>query len=245
MWRKSIHHFLTNVICGLVWGRVRRRKVRVILNSPMSEYIRFIRADTGFRRLRLRTFIGYQARSLVISVNNKYVYKFPLRRDNYRELALREKRLVDAFAPISPIHIPWVELIEHNGMLIRKYEYIDGPILRTAPRRLIMKNLDTLATQMANFLYVIATSDPESIRDLKPENAKVPGYLYGWCQGDIGDNFIIDIDTMTVRAVIDWEDCEYFDFHSVLRPGKQLPSREFMPRVMREYDRIWKEHHKK
>lgn len=245
MLRKSVHHFVTNVICGFVIGRVRRRKVRVILNSPMSEYMRFIRADTGLRRLRLRTFVGYQARSLVVSVNNKYVYKFPLRRDNYRELALREKRLVDSLAPISPIHVPWVELIEHDGMLIRKYEYVDGPILRTAPRRRIMKNLDTLATQIANFLYVIGQSDPESIRDLKPADAHAPGYLYGWCQGDICDNFIIDMDTMTVRAVIDWEDCGYFDFRRVLHPGKQSPSREFMPRVMREYDRIWNAHHKK
>lgn len=243
MARKSIRHFITNIICGFIYNKDERKRLRVILNSPILDYIKFIKQDTGIRRPRIRTFVGYQARSLIIGVNNKYVYKFPLRRDNYRELALREKRLVDALAPISPIHVPWVELIEYNGILVRKYEYIDGPILRKAPREKIMQNLDTLARQIANFLYVIAAADPAEIRDLKPTNAKAPGYLYGWSQGDICDNFIIDMDTMTVRAIIDWEDCKYFDFAWTLRAGKQSPSREFMPLVQREYDRIWHEHH--
>ncbi len=240
---KSIRHFITNVICGFVYNKDERKRLRVILNSPILEYIKFIREDTGIRRPRIKTFVGYQARSLIIGVNDRWIYKFPLRRDNYRELALREKRLVDALAPISPIYVPGVELIEYRGMLVRKYEFIKGPTLRTGPRDVIMANLETLARQVANFIYVVGQADPESIRDLKPTPDAAPGYLRGWSQGDICDNFIIDMKTMTVRAFIDWEDCAFMDFGWLLRPGKQLPSRDFMPMVQAEYDKIWHAKH--
>lgn len=245
MAEKSIRHFVTNVICGFVYGRARRRRLRVVLNSPMREYIKFIKQDTGITRPRIKTFVGYQARSLIIGVNKKWIYKFPLRRDNYRELAGREARLVAALAPLSPIYIPPVELIEYNGMLVRKYEFINGPTLRTAPRKKIMANLTPLARQVANFLYVIGQSDPASIRDLKPSQNARPGYLRGWCQGDICDNFIIDMQTRKIRAFIDWEDCAFMDFAWVLKPGRQQPSHDFMPIVQREYDKIWRAHNKK
>lgn len=243
MAEKSIRHFITNIICGFIYSKAERRRLRVVLNSPIMEYIKFIKQDTGIRRPRIKTFVGYQARSLIIGVNNKWIYKFPLRRDNYRELAMREARLVAALAPLSPIHVPSVDLIEYRGMLIRKYEFIDGPTLRTGPRKTIMANLEPLARQVANFLYVIGQSDPESIRDLKPSPDAAPGYLRGWCQGDICDNFIIDMKTMTVRAFIDWEDCAFMEFEWLLRPGRQQPSHDFMPLVRREYDKIWHAHH--
>ena len=211
MAQKSIRRFITNIICGFVYNKDGRKKLRVVLNSPMLEYIRFIRSDTGLRAPRLRTFVGYQARSLIIGVNARWVYKFPLRRDNYRELAQREQRISNALAPYSPISIPGVELIEYKNILIRKYDYISGATLRSAPRDLIMTNLDKLAA----------------------------GYMFGWCQGDVCDNFIIDIKTMTVRAFIDWEDARFCDFSYMFNCEKRTPAREFMNAVRVEYDRLW------
>ena len=245
MAEKSIRHFITNIICGFVYSKSERRRLRVVLNSPIVEYVKFIKQDTGIRRPRIKTFVGYQARSLVIGVNDKWIYKFPLRRNNYRELALREARVVSALAPLSPIYVPGVELIEYKGMLVRKYKFIKGPTLRTGPRKAIMANLEPLARQVANFIYVIGQADPESIRDLKPSPDATPGYLRGWCQGDICDNFIIDMKTMTIRAFIDWEDCAFMDFEWLLWPGRQQPSHDFMPLVRREYDKIWATHHGK
>lgn len=236
---KSIRHFFTNVICGLVYSKHGRKKLRVLLNSPLMEYIRFIRADTGLRFPRMRTFVGYQARSLIISANGRWIYKFPLRRDNYRQLARREQRIVRALRPFSPIDIPDVELIEYKGMLVRKYEFIRGVTLRGGPRDVIMANLDVLAAQVARFLYDVACADPDEIRDLKPEPDAAPGYMRGWCQGDVCDNFMIDLKTMRVIAFIDWEDARFCDFSYMFNCEKRTPAREFMNAVRIEYDKIW------
>ncbi len=236
---KSIRHFFTNVICGLVYSKHGRKKLRVLLNSPLMEYIRFIRADTGLCFPRMRTFVGYQARSLIISADNRWIYKFPLRRDNYRQLARREQRIVRALRPFSPIDIPDVELIENKGMLVRKYEFIRGVTLRGGPRDVIMANLDVLAAQVARFLYDVACADPDEIRDLKPEPDAAPGYMRGWCQGDVCDNFMIDLKTMRVIAFIDWEDACFCDFSYMFNCEKRTPAREFMNAVHIEYDKIW------
>lgn len=245
MEQSPIRRFFTNIICGFVYGKDRRKKLRVILNSPISEYIRFIRRDTGLRAPHMRTFVGYLARSLIIGVNNRWVYKFPLRRDNYRELAAREERIIRALRPYSSIPVPGVEMIEHGGMLVRKYDFIRGATLRTAPRRLIMANMDKLAASVAKFMYDLATVDPVQIRDLKPSPDAVPGYMCGWCQGDICDNFMIDLKTMEIVAFIDWEDARFCDFSYMFKCEKQSPAREFMNRVRVEYDRLWNANHKK
>ena len=210
-----------------------------MLNSPLVEYFRFIRRDTGLRMPRMRAFVGHQARSLVIGVNGKWVYKFPLRRDNYRTLAQREERIVNALRPYSDIEIPDIKLIQYKDILVRKYPYVRGVGLRNAPYDLIMKNLDTLAAQVARFLYDIACADPVDIRDLKPVPDAVPGYMCGWSQGDVCDNFMIDLDTMRVCAFIDWEDACFCDFSYMFNSEKKSPRREFMNAVRAEYDKIW------
>ncbi|MDE5616014.1 MAG: hypothetical protein K2I81_04260, partial [Alphaproteobacteria bacterium] len=227
-----------------VYSKDGRKKLRVVLNSPMLEYFRFIRADTGLKMPRLRTFVGYQARSLIIGVNNRWVYKFPLRRDNYRELAMREQRIIKALSPISSIPVPGVKLIEYKGMLVRKYDFITGATLRSAPRDLIMKNLQPLAASVAQFLYGLARVDPAEIRDLKPSPDARPGYMYGWCQGDVCDNFMIDLKTMKIKAFIDWEDARFCDFSYMFCCEKRSPAREFMSAVRIEYDRLWNANNK-
>jgi len=240
---KSIRHFFTNIVCGFVYSKDGRKKLRVLLNSPLLEYIRFIRADTGLHAPRLRTFVGYQARSLIIGVNDKWVYKFPLRRDNYRELARREQRIVRALRPYSDVLVPDVQLMEYKGMLVRKYPYVRGVSLRRAPRDVIMQNIDTLAVQVARFLYDIGHADPSEIRDLKPVPDARPGYMCGWCQGDVCDNFMIDLKTMRVCAFIDWEDARFCDFSYMFNCEKRTPAREFMNAVCREYERLWNIEH--
>ena len=192
---------------------------------------------------RIKTFVGYQARNLLISVNDKFIFKFPLRRSDSRELTLRERRMVDAFIPISSIYIPPVDVFTHRGMLIRRYEFIRGPGLRQIPCDIALSNIDKLAPQIARFIYEIGISDPESIRDLKPDPSAVPGYMYGWSQGDICDNFIIDPDTMQIVAFIDWEDCAFGDFSRIFTRDKRSPHRELMAAVRREYDKLYKNKH--
>ncbi len=235
----SIRRFFTNIICGCVYNKDKRKHLRVLLNSPVGSYLRFIRKNTGEPVRKVKTFIGYQARNLLISVNDKYIFKFPLRRADSQQLTLREERVVSALAPLSPIYVPPVRVYKHRGQLVRRYEFINGYQLRQMPVDVALANIDKLAPQIASFIYVIGCADPIEIRDLKPTLDDAPGYMYGWTQGDITDNFLVDMDTMRVVAIIDWEDCRFGDFSQLLSLDKRTPQREFMAAVQREYDKLY------
>lgn len=235
----SIHRFFTNIICGFIYNKDTRKRARVVMNSPMLSDIHFIHKNLNKPLHKIKTFIGYQARNLLISANDEYIFKFPLRRANSDALAKREKRIVVAFTPISPVYIPPVEILEHHGTLVRKYEFIRGTNLRQIPTELLNKNITKLAKQIAHFIHKIATSDPESIRDLKPTPDAKPGYMYGWTQGDICDNFIVDLKTMKIIAFIDWEDCTFGDFSRIFYAEKRNPHHELMKIVKREYDKLY------
>lgn len=235
-----IRRFFTNLICGCIYNKDTRKRVRVILNSSMLDSLRFIRQNTGLHLTRVKTFIGYQARNLLISVNDKYIFKFPLRRSDSHELTLREKRLVDVFSKISPVYVPPVDVFSHRGVLVRRYEFIRGVGLREIPVDIALANIDKLAPQIARFIYEVGISDSAKIRDLKPSPDAKPGYMYGWSQGDICDNFIVDINTMKIIAFIDWEDCMFGDFSYIFSMDKRSPHRELMLAVRAEYDRLYK-----
>lgn len=240
----SVPHFLSNIICGLIPDKARRKKVRVMLNSPMAVQVRFIRRNIDEPIRRLKTFVGYQARSLIIGVNDKWIFKFPLRRDNSDELTQREARIVNALSPLSPIYIPPVQILKLRGRLVRKYEFVRGKTLRQTSPDLILKHKTKLARQIANFLYVVGTSDPAEISDLKPSVSARPGFLFGWSQGDVCDNFMIDTETMNVIAIIDWEDAHFGDILPQLVNDRRSPQRELMAAVKDEYEKIWHAHNK-
>ncbi|MBR2393598.1 MAG: hypothetical protein IKB05_03845 [Alphaproteobacteria bacterium] len=235
----SLRRFFSNIICGFIPNRDGRRRMRVVLNSDMGAYLRFIRSDLGTRPRRVRTFVGYLARSLLISVNDEYIYKFPLRRDDSDILARREGRLVTALAPFSPIYVPPVELLDYNGRVVRKYEYISGKQFRKLPESYARAHMDEFATQIAHFMYEIGRANPDEIADLKPSVGAVPGYRYGWTQGDIYDNFLIDMSTHKIIAMIDWEDCYFGDFERLFHRRHVSIASQFMDAVSREYDKLY------
>ena len=74
-----------------------------------------------------------------------------------------------------------------------------------------------IAKQLAEFLYVIGKSDPKEIRDLKSKPNDKPGFLYGWFQGDIWQNFMLDPKTFDIMFFIDWEGTAFIDFKTSLR----------------------------
>ena len=90
----SMPHFLTNLLCAFVWNKRERNRVRAVLNSPVAREIRFIRRDIKTKIFKIKTFVGYQGRSLLIAVNDQWIYKFPLYRSDFRKLAEHEKRIV-------------------------------------------------------------------------------------------------------------------------------------------------------
>ena len=235
----AIHRFFVNVLCALIPNKPKRKKLRVMLNSDMVGCIRFIKRDLNRKNLgRIKVFIGYGARNLIISVNNEYVYKFPLRRDDSNELALREERIVNALVRATSFYIPGVQLLNWKNTIVRKYDFIPGANLSQLSNDKIISHIDVLAPQIAKFVYDIACADPVKIRDLKPSKNAKPGYMVGWCQGDIADNFIINPDNFKIVAFIDWEDALFGDFSSVLIKDKRSPRRELMMAVSSEYDKL-------
>lgn len=231
---RPIRHFFSNLICGLIPNQSRRKHVRVILNSDVGAYKKFIRHDLGGEKLRIRTAVGFRAKNLIIIANDKFVYKFPLRNRESNAMSVREKRVVDVFKRISPIYIPGVELLKFKDDYVRKYEYINGLRFDQMSDDDINANMDIWATQIAEFLYTIGMSDPKSIRDLRPDDAAQPHPFYGWYHGDIDSNFMIDAKTKKIIAIIDWEDCRYGDFSNIW--FSRMPrGNEFMSRVYDQY----------
>ncbi len=220
-----------------------RRRMRVVLNSDVRAYLRFIRADLGMRPRRVRTFVGYLARSLLISVNDTYIYKFPLRRDNSDELAVRERRILDSLTQFSPIHVPDMQLLKYNGRLVRKYEYVHGVQFRKLSHEYARAHMDGFAKQIAEFMYEISCVNPSEIRDLKPSPNALPSYRYGWTQGDIYDNFLIDTKTHRIVAMIDWEDAYFGAFDRLFHRQHVSIASEFMDSVAREYDKLYYKNH--
>lgn len=235
----SIRRFFTNMICGCIYNKDTRKRVRAVLNSDMLSYLRFIRKNIGVPIRKVKTFTGYQARSLLVGVNDRYIFKFPLRRSDSDELALREVRVVDTLRKISPIYVPPVEIFMHRGRVIRRYEYIHGTQLRQMPLDMALANIDKLAPQIANFIFVIGESDPVEIRDLKKMPDEKPRYMYGWTQQDVCDNFFVDTKTMKVIAFIDWEDADFRDFSVMMFNDRRSPHRELMNAVKTEYDKLY------
>ena len=148
--------------------------------------------------------------------NDKYVFKFPLMNDGI-DVSLREKRITDALRSVSPVKIPETKLIKFRGIMIRRYEFAHGKLLTDIKPAIISKHRKHIAKQLAEFLYVIGKSDPTEIRDLKPSPNEKPGYLYGWTQDDIWQNFMLDEKTMNLTFLIDWENAKFGDFTQSLR----------------------------
>lgn len=235
---RPIRHAFTNVVCSFVPGRARRRRLRVIMNSPVLMYLHFIRRDVGARLFNIRFLVGFRAKSLLIAVNNKYVYKFPLRHKNYREMAIREKRIVDEMRKISPIYIPPVRLMEYRGILIRRYDFVPGAGIRQLPADFVVRHRDAWARQIARFIDKIARTDPIAIRDLKPDSNIRPGFARGWYHWDVFDNIMIDANTGKIIAMIDWEDCQFGDFSPALNSAREKNVCDFMRRVADFYKKI-------
>ncbi len=236
----GIRHLFANIVCGFIPNKDKRKKVRVILNSPLVAEIKFIRHDLKDEKIRkLKTFIGYQARSLLIAVNDKYIYKFPLCRDNYRELAMREYRVTEVMRKISPIYIPTVEMLTWQGEIVRKYEFIQGFTMRQLPVSDVLRHKTKLARQVAQFVHAIASADPTELRDLKPSPDAQPAKFCGWTQGDLCDNFMINPDTFDVVAFIDWENCFFGDFSRIMRGEKRSPGKEVLAAIKSEYEKLY------
>lgn len=249
--KKSAQHFLANVVCAFIYNDLCRKKVRAVINSPYFEWRRFVRADSGMPRARIRLSTGFSGRNLIFVVGNKYVYKF-IHKQGIKNIEQREYDIATALADASPIPLMVPMLLKTPHGLVRRYDFAAGVTLRRLVEKhpkLYKLNKDFLVKQIANFMYEIAKQDPAAIEKhkigyaTKGTKLREPGYMYGWYHGDIGDNFMIDPATCRVTGIIDLESMTYGDFSQNWDWEKDPMISDFTQCVKQQYDKIWKKNH--
>ena len=135
-----MHHFLSNIIALLIPNKTLRDKVRVMIRYPQTlSYIRYVRKYSGDKKAKIKTRVGRGCRNFVVVLDDKWVFKFPLFTDG-REIAYREKRILEALTPISPIKIPAMEIIHYKNIVVRKYEFAHGTLLSDVAPAVVAEN---------------------------------------------------------------------------------------------------------
>lgn len=239
-----MRHFISNVVSGLIRKKSLRDKVRTAIRYPqVHDYTKFVRRIAkNMPHSKITTAVGYGCKNWIVILNKTRVFKFPLLTDG-KEIALREKRITDVFSKISPIKIPKMKILEYNGIYVREYEFATGKLLTDFPPHVILAHSEHIAKQLANFLYVIGQSDSKELRDLKPNAKAKPGFLYGWFQGDIWQNFMLDEKTFNIKYFLDWEGMNFEDFRVSLRVAShnwdKFGYKGLIVDVMNEYAKLY------
>lgn len=224
-------------LCRFIPNRTARNRACFLLENRayVNKCIKFVKSQGNFKNIK--KIVGRGSRNLVVNADNKYVFKFPGRGNGY-EKSLREQKITDVLRPISPIKIPDMEILDFDGIAVRKYPYIDGINLGVFPPKNVPRDVESkIAKQLAEFLYVIGQSDPKELRELKPDQKAKPSILHGWCQNDVKYNFIMDPKTFHIVAVIDWEEAGFNDFCTLFTYEKDY--RSVMTAVLREYLKLY------
>jgi len=203
-----------------------------VWHPEISRYKKYVKDNYAKgKKCKIRTAYGRGWKNVVVILDNKYVFKFPFasRDKNFvKRVSTIEKRVVDAFRKISPIYIPKLELIDWNGTIIRKFEYVKGKqITDFNPNKISEENRKKIAKQLADMIYIIQQSDPEELRDLKRNPNEKPSFMKGWMHADLATNFLLD-NKFNVVAVIDWEDTYWVDVRwAFAKLNKSLDRRRY------------------
>ena len=203
---------LAEFICMFVPKHHSRKRIRVEMNNPIRKWTAFAKSFSNSRHPHVKRTYGHRFGNFVVNIDDKFVFKFPIKSNGW-DVAEREKRITDALRPISPIKIPKMEILDFNGIAVRKYECINGIGFHHLTRDVQNAHTEKIAKQLAKFLYIVGKSDPVAIRDLKNKKTDRPSVMHGWSQNDLWDNFILNPKTFDVVAAIDWEDAIFGDFY--------------------------------
>lgn len=179
-----------NIISGVIPNKTARKKFRVKLQFDTKWCIDFVREYMAKPNVKLSTYIGRGGMNYIVVADKKYVFKFPIQ-PGANKNPIAEKRISDYFAHIAPCRVPKLEILEHKGVYIRKYDFIDGVIIEGANPDLVNKNITKIATQIAEFMFCLASATPDELSDLKPKNSDAPHFMYGWSHNEYWWQFYI------------------------------------------------------
>ena len=197
---------LANIVSGFFYKKSLRDKVRTRIRYPKTrDYIRYVKNFAGKGKpCKIKTMVEYGTSNFVVVLNDKHVFKFPLKNDG-KLVAERERRITESLRRFSTIKIPALKVIPYKDIVIRKYEFASGKSLTDIRPEIFVQHREHIAKQIAKFLYFVGKADPLEIRDLKKNPRDTPGYFYGWTHGDIWQNFILNPKTFNITFFINWD----------------------------------------
>ncbi len=167
--------------------------------------------------------------------------------DNSAEKFEREKRITDAVAPVLPVAVPKIELIQAGPYLFYKTHFIPGRVLVDLPLKRIIANNDKIGKQIGQIIYSLFNADLKTLRDMMPKDAKKRGL--GMVHGDMCSNIIVNPNTMDVVGIIDWEyayfNSLWYEFYGIYRVRRKMRQTDIAPIAMWEYYRLRDEKSKK
>jgi hypothetical protein len=230
------------MICGLVWNKNTRKRVRAALNSPLAELLIFIKKNCGIKHPKFKIITGFRGRNLLIQVNDKYIYKYPTQKCNFApDIEVREYDITRELAKVSPVFIPVPTLLKFQDKILRRYDVVHGMSLRQLieKKKIYDKYKKYLAHQVAYFLYTIAQYNPRSLYKYKDNAKDKTGFMIGWHHCDLLDNFMIDEKTFKITSFIDWEEVGFSDFSKMFYDKNPILN-DFMKNIKDEYTKIYK-----
>ncbi len=190
-----------DILCALIPNRRLRRRIREQQLFDWRNKYNALRKkfpELNFRHTRMIKG-GW---NIGFIVDNKYVFKIRKFYDSSIPTGkiMREKRITDAFAHISPLRIPKIDVVRAGKYTFYKYDFIPGKNMNLFPSRVIENHAWDWGQQLAEFIYAIHNARPVEIDDLR---GTTPGD--GWNHNDLCNNIIVDKKTMKIIGVIDWE----------------------------------------
>ncbi|MBQ7409322.1 MAG: hypothetical protein IJV03_02040 [Alphaproteobacteria bacterium] len=224
MWKYifEIGDLLSSLIPVKKWRDYMRIQIlfdyRRKFNALKSKY-----KNIHFHNMRLTKGGG----SIVFVIDNKTTFK--VRKYNFEandfERFNREKMITDALNPLrkqTKIDFPKIEFIETGGYTFYKTNFIQGKLLVNIPSHKIIKNLDKISTQLADFIYKKSLLDPIELKQIRGK--KQAGFC--WVHSDMCSNILINPKTMNITGIIDWEWCRYDsierEFWGLVRVRKKM-----------------------
>ncbi len=163
--------------------------------------------------------------------------------DNSIEKFEREKRITDAIAPVLPIAVPKIELVQAGEYLFYKTEFINGRILVDLPLKKIIQHNEKIGTQIAQIIYKLYNADFKQLKYMQQKGIKKSEQ--GMVHGDMCSNIIVNPETMDVVGIIDWEYANYnslrYEFFGIFRVRRKMRITDIGPIAMWEYYRLCNE----
>ena len=251
MWKTFFEriYFLSYLI-PMPRARAWFRREKLFDYGKKRDALRAACPELNWRHMRLAKGGG----SLAFIFDNKCVYKVRkyYERDNSVEKFEYEKRITDAIAPVLPIRVPHVELIQTQPYLFYKTTFIPGRVLVDLPLTRIREHREKIGRQLGNVIYTLFNTDFPQLADLRAERIaqwNLPADDIGLTHGDMCSNIIVNPDTMDVVGIIDWEYAGYTslknEFIGIFRVRRKMRQTDIGPLAMWQYYSLQREHNKK